>query len=117
MNDEISAYFLNKDEPNRSCLLALRNILLTLNGDISEGYKWRIPCYSYKGKMMCFLNIEKKTTQPYILLADGDQLQHHELEQGDRKRMKIFRLNATEDLPMESLNAIFNEALTFINNK
>ncbi|REE00135.1 hypothetical protein C7460_10674 [Marinoscillum furvescens DSM 4134] len=58
---------------------------------------------------------DKKTQQPYLLLVDGQQLNHPLLERGNRARMKIFNINPTEDLPVDSLAQILNEALAVRN--
>lgn len=113
MNENIVNYYLNKPEPNRSCLLALQNFILKFDKNISESIKWNLPCFSYKNKMCCFLNIDKKTKAPYILFVEGNRMEHPELEQGDRKRMKILRINPHQDLPVTTLNLLFELVIAF----
>lgn len=57
---EIDEYYFKKDEPNKSCLLALRNFILKQDTDISETKKWGMPCFCYKKRMFCYLWIDKK---------------------------------------------------------
>jgi hypothetical protein len=44
-------------------------------------------------------------------MVEGVKLTHPELEQGDRKRMKIFRVDPNKDIPLKTVEAILNEAL------
>ena len=106
-----SHYYLNKEEPNKSCLLALRNIILNQDKNITETQKWGMPCFCYKKKMFCYLWTDKKTDEPYILMVEGKYLDHPELEEGDRSRMKIFRVNSNKDLPIKTIEAILTTAL------
>lgn len=111
MLEELQNYYLNKEEPNKSCLLALRNIILNQDKDIAETRKWGMPCFCYKKKMFCYLWTDKKTDEPYILMVEGKYLDHPELEEGDRKRMKIFRVNPNIDLPIKKIERILEKAL------
>lgn len=111
MLKELDSYYLNKDEPNRSCLLALRSIILEQDKNITETQKWGMPCFCYKKKMFCYLWTDKKTDKPYILMVEGKYLDHPELEKGDRSRMKIFRVNPKIDLPVMTIESILQKAL------
>lgn len=108
---ETDQFYFNQDEPNQGCLLALRNIILEQSEYISESKKWGIPCFSYRKKMLCFLSINKKTNKPYLLMVKGTELNHPELEQGNRSKMKIFSVNPNEDIPLEILEDILKEAI------
>nr|WKN37407.1 DUF1801 domain-containing protein [Tunicatimonas sp. TK19036] len=111
MPHDLNHYYLSKEEPNKSCLLALRSIILEQDANITETQKWGMPCFCYKKKMFCYLWIDKKTDEPYILMVEGKHLDHPELEEGNRSRMKIFRVNPNEDLPMDTITLILNTAL------
>lgn len=104
-------YYLNKTEPNRSCLLALRNIILNQDTNVTETKKWGMPCFCYKKKMFCYLWTDKKTDEPYLLMVEGKYLDHPQLEEGDRTRMKVFRINPNEDLPIKTIINILQKAL------
>ena len=82
--DDTNHFYLNKEEPNKSCLLALRNIILSQDENITETTKYGMPCFCYKKKMFCYLWIDKKTTEPYILFVEGKHLNHPKLETGNR---------------------------------
>jgi hypothetical protein len=111
MIEEFDQYYLRKEEPNKSCLLALRSIILEQDPHVSETRKWGMPCFCYKKKMFCFLWTDKKTDEPYLLMVEGKHLDHPELEEGKRSRMKIFRVNPKEDLPIGTLNTLLQDAL------
>ncbi|MNU74235.1 hypothetical protein D3C71_637320 [compost metagenome] len=111
MDDELHNYYLNKAEPNKSCLLALRRLILEQDPDIMETRKWGMPCFCYKKKMFCYLWTDKKTDEPYILMVEGKHLDHPDLEEGDRSRMKVFKVNPNKDLPIETIEQILQKAL------
>jgi len=108
---ELQNYYLNKEEPNKSCLLALRSIILDQDKNITETIKWGMPCFCYKNKMFCYLWTDKKSDQPYILLVEGKLLDHPQLEVGDRTKMKIFRVDPNQDLPIKTIKEILHSAL------
>ena len=108
---EVDTYYLNKKEPNRSCLLALRNIILRQDPNITETQKWGMPCFCYRKNIFCYLWTDKKSDEPYILMVEGKHLDHPELEVGTRSRMKIFRVNPTRDLPLSTIEKILKKAL------
>jgi hypothetical protein len=61
MFTELQNFYLKKEEPNKSCLLALRSIILDQDNNITETQKWGMPCFCYKKKMLCYLWTDKKT--------------------------------------------------------
>lgn len=107
----IDDFYLSKNEPNKSCLLALRDIILSQDENVSSTLKYGMPCFLYKKKMFCFLWTDKITNEPYILFVEGKHLHHKNLEQGTRARMKIFKVNPAKDLPMKEIKKLLNEAL------
>ena len=109
-------FYLNQQEPNQSCLLALRQIILAQDELITETTKYGMPCFCYKNKMFCYLWTDKKSNDPYILMVEGKHLNHPKLETGSRTRMKIFRVNPNEDIPKDTIELILNEALDLYKN-
>lgn len=108
---EVDKYYLDKEEPNKSCLLALRSIILEQDANVTETRKWGMPCFCYRKKMFCYLWTDKKTDQPYILFVEGKHLDHPKLEIGKRSRMKIFRVDPDKDLPLQTIKLLLNNAL------
>lgn len=112
MIDGIRNYYLEMPEPQKGCLLALRSIILEQDGDITETVKYTMPCFCCKGKMFCFLWTDKhKENEPYILFVEGKRLDHPDLETGNQARMKILRGDPSEDLPIETITLLLNQAL------
>ncbi len=109
-------FYFDKQEPQKSCLLAMRAIVLGYDAHISETTKYGMPCFCYKGKMFCYLWMDKKSQEPYFLMVEGKHLNHPTLETGSRARMKIFRLDPNKDLPITTINLIMNQALDLYRN-
>lgn len=109
--ENIANFYIQQDEPNRSCFLAMREILLQSDTEVEETIKYGSPCFVYRDRAFCYLWKDSKTNAPYFLLVEGKRLSHPMLEAGDRKRMKILRVSPIEDLPIEVINAVLEEAL------
>lgn len=107
---EIDSYYLSVKEPSKSCLLALRRIILEQDINITETQKWGMPCFCYKKKIFCYLWIDKKTEEPYILMVEGKHLTHPKLEAGIRSRMKILRVNPNKNLHIKTITTILKKA-------
>lgn len=108
---DLDHFYLDQKEPNQSCLLALRTIILNHDSNLNETRKYSMPCFCYGKKMFCYLWIDKKTNWPYILMVEGNKLIHQSLVTGDRKRMKVLNINPTTDLPIEIIKAVLNESI------
>ncbi len=48
---ELDDFYLRLEEPNRATLLALRDIILAQDENISVAWKYSLPFFCYKGKM------------------------------------------------------------------
>lgn len=116
MIDELYTYYFQQEEPQKSCLLALRDIILRQDADVSETIKYGMPCFCYKKKMFCYLWTDSKTNDPYILFVEGKFLNIPELESSKRSRMKILRINPAKDLPLALIESSLNEALDLYRN-
>ncbi|RBW56715.1 MULTISPECIES: DUF1801 domain-containing protein [unclassified Tenacibaculum] len=106
----INTFYIEKEEPIKSCLLALRKIILDIDA-ITETQKWGMPCFLYKKQLFCYLWIDKKTLEPYILMVKGEDLNFPGLEKGNRSKMKIFRIDANQDIPIDTIQSLLKEAL------
>ena len=116
MIHQADRFYELQSEPNRSCLLALRQIILQQDEEVSETVKYGMPCFCYRNKMFCYLWTDKKSGEPYILFVEGKLLDHPGLETGKRARMKIFRVNPGNDLPLTTIEALLNQALDLYRN-
>ena len=70
-----------------------------------------MPFFCYKGKMFCYLWIDKKTNFPYLGIVEGNKIDHPGLIRDDRLRMKIMKFDPNHDLPLEMILLILDAAL------
>ncbi|MFZ6013343.1 MAG: DUF1801 domain-containing protein [Bacteroidota bacterium] len=109
---EIDHYFLEKDEPVKSCLLAMRRLILSQHPAITEAWKYRMPFFCFHGKMFCYPWIHKKHKQPYLGIVEGRKMDHPALLPEKRARMKILLLDPTSDIPIKTVNQILKKAIS-----
>jgi hypothetical protein len=107
----IDNFYLQQDEPARSCLLALKDIILSINQNITPEWKYGMPFFCYKRKMFCYLWLHKKYKQPYIGIVEGKYFNHPDLLTEKRSRMKIMLIDPTKNLPVKTINTILNNAI------
>jgi len=93
--------------------MALREIIIRFNPQITEHWKYKVPFYYFKGKPFCYLWKDKKTVQPYIGIVKGNYVDNPFLFKGNRKKMKIFNVDPNEDIPVNEIYLVFEQALKF----
>jgi Domain of unknown function (DU1801) len=108
---DIDHFYLQKKEPVKSCLIALREIILKQDPVITVAWKYGMPFFCYKGKMFCYLWVHKTIKQPYIGFVEGKNLNHPKLLIEKRARMKIFLCNPEKDLPIKTIETILKQSL------
>lgn len=111
MLSAIDSYFFEKEEPVKSTLLFLRAHILEQDKNITESWKYGMPFYCYKGKMMCYLWLHKKYRQPYIGIVEGAKVSHPDLIREKRARMRILLIDAGKDVPLKKINVILKQVL------
>lgn len=111
MVNDLDNFYLQKEEPVKSCLLALREIILAQDKDIAAAWKYGMPFFCYRGKMFCYLWVHKTLHQPYLGIVEGKHIHHPELLQEKRSRMKTMLFDANKDLPIKTIKAILKEAI------
>lgn len=102
--------FSYKQEPDRSCLLYLRKIILNHSADITEAWKFNTPFYYYKKKWLCFISYDPKTSITYVSFVNGFKMQHPKLLAEGRKKMKIFKVDVNADMDLTSLKRLLKMA-------
>jgi Domain of unknown function (DU1801) len=112
MVSEITDFYLQKEEPVKSCLMALREIILKYDKRITETWKYRMPIFCYNGKMFCYVWVHKKTGMPYLGIVEGRKISHPLLLQEKRSRMKIMFIDPAKDLPVKTIHTILTMART-----
>jgi hypothetical protein len=108
---EIDKYFMEKDEPVKSCLLFLREFILKQDSSITEAWKYRMPFYCYNGKMFCYLWVHKKLGKPYLGIVEGGKIKHPDLIIEKRSRMKILLIDPEKDLPVRKISTVMKSVL------
>lgn len=108
---ELDDFYLNQAESVKETFLALKEIILKQDKDITHVLKYGMPFFCYKGKMFCYLWIHKKLKQPYIGIVEGKHFEEPFLIQEKRSRMKIMMLNSNEDLPLKQIESIIQKAI------
>ncbi len=93
-------------------MLAVREIILKHNPDLTEAWKYSMPFFCYKKKMLCYCWIQKKTGQPYIGFVDGNKIVHPKLIAEKRSRIKIMLLDVEKDLPVKAIKEVLTKSLT-----
>ena len=113
MEDKIAQFYLDQEEPLKSALLALRDIILAQASGIKPAWKYGSPFFVYQDKNLCYLWYDKNTMHPYIGIIDGSKIDHPILEAGERKMIKILPVNPAEDFPIEAIEEVLQEAMTW----
>lgn len=113
---QLDDFYLKQEEPIKGIFLAVKEIILKQDPDITNVLKYGMPFFCYKGKMFCYLWTHKKYKQPYIGIVEGKHFEEPFLLQEARSRMKIMLLDAEEDLPIERIEKILQQALNLYKN-
>jgi len=115
MLSELDKFYLEKETSLQICLLALRDIILKHDKEITAEWKYKLPFFYYKKKMLCYLWIHKKYKKPYIGFVLGNLLQDKDLLTEKRARMKILLIDTERDLPLEKINNILTQSIYLYN--
>lgn len=111
MLSPIDKYYLDKMEPTRSCLEFLRQFILAADPGMEEKWRYGMPFFYYRGKMACYLWIDKKSLHPYLGIVEGKHIDHPGLVSGNRSRMKILMVDPYRDLPIKKINEILRKMI------
>ena len=106
-------FYLQQEEPLKGMLLALREIILEQDKDITNELKYGMPFFCYKGKMFCYVWFHKKYKQPYIGIVEGKRFNDPFLIQEKRSRMKVMLLDPDKDLPLHLIETLIRKAINF----
>src|SRR5690349_14200033 len=108
---EVDQYYMSQPEPFRECMLYMRELILGMDEHRTETWKYKMPIDCYKGKMCCYLWVHKKYHQPYLGIVEGKVIDHPDLIQEKRARMKILLLDPTKDLPVKKVKGILSKVI------
>ncbi len=107
----LDQFYEQLPDPEKGCMLALRDIILQMDSNITAEWKYRLPFFYYKGKMFCYLWQHKKYKQPYIGIVKGGKIDHPALLTEKRARMKILLVDAEKDIPVKLIKMILQKAM------
>jgi len=108
---EIDNFYLKQPEPIQGCLLALKEIIIRQDENITAEWKYGMPFFCYKNKMFCYLWVHKKHKQPYIGIVEGKRFEDPELIIEKRSRMKIMLFDPLRDIPVQKIDDILQQAI------
>ena len=72
-------FYLLKEEPVKSCLLALRELILLHDTNITAAWKYKMPFFVIKEKCFVTCGVNKKTNEPYLGIVEGKRMNRPEL--------------------------------------
>ena len=109
---DIDNYYFQKKEPAKSCLIALREIILNYDTRITEAWYYRTPFFCFEGERFCYLWMyKKKSSQPYLSFLRPYLIEHEALISEEDKRYKKIYFNPELDLPIETIQDILKLAI------
>jgi len=114
--NKLEEFYFKFEEPEKSLFLALREIFLGWDEQMSECLKYGSPCFTYRGKILCYHWKDKKG-QAYVLFNYGKLLNHPLLEFKGRKLMQSVDVDPNQDIPIDGLTEIFYQAKKIIDSK
>jgi len=108
--------FFEQQKPEiKECMLALKNMILSIDKAITPMWKYGMPFFYYRQRMFCYLWVHKKYKLPYLGIVDGVHIDHIMLLREKRSRMKIMLLDPSKDLPVKEIESILRLAIDFRN--
>ncbi|PWJ57448.1 uncharacterized protein DUF1801 [Dyadobacter jejuensis] len=107
----VDTFFYKHQEPALSTMLALRELIQKQDPEVTEVLRYGMPFYLIRGRRFCYIWLDKRSGDPYIGFVDGDKLDDPALIKGERKKMKIFEVNASADLPVGQIQRLLQQAL------
>ncbi|MBN4077547.1 DUF1801 domain-containing protein [bacterium AH-315-C20] len=113
IQEKIEHFYFDIDESIKSCILAIRDIILDSDSNISEGVKYGLPFFFYKGKNFAYIWFDKKSGHPYIRITKGSKIDHPILYAGDRNTIKVIPIDPESDIPVKQMYEVFELAKTF----
>ncbi len=108
-------YYLGKSEPFQSCLLALRQLILTVDPLITTGRKFQIPFFHYKGKKLAYLWLNGKKLM--IGFCQDKSLQDIVPDVKPKDLYESFRIDPGADLPVNLICGKIKALLRMIDRK
>jgi hypothetical protein len=101
MNQELENYYLKQPEPIQGCLLALKNIILSVDKEISHRRLYQIPVFYYREKKLAFLWVHRKRLL-FGIITDKNILKFPE---GVRRKdqYETMEVDPAKDIPIDNI--------------
>lgn len=109
----LESYYLSKPEPYQSCLLALRDIILSTDPNICHERKFQIPFFTYKNKKLGYLWLNRKKLM--LGFCMDKSLQNPIAGIKPKDKYESFEINPNADLPVDMILQKLEYYLTLIN--
>lgn len=90
---------MKQPEPTRGCLLALKDIILGLDPNITQQRKFQIPFFYYNGKKLCFLWVKQK--KPLIGFVEDKNIYPKKEGLKRKDHMEVLYLDPNADIPVK----------------
>lgn len=99
MEDLLNNYYLKQPEPIQGCLLALKDIILSVDPHINKQRKFQIPFFYYKDKKLAFLWVTRKK----IMLGFIEDKSIYPKQEGIKlkDRMETMYIDPNADIPVK----------------
>jgi hypothetical protein len=94
--------------------MALGNLILAVDNQIYKIKRYEIYCLCFGKNASCYLWIDQKTAKPYFLFVAGNLMDHPSLKSGNRKKMKILKIDANADLPKKLIESMLKDGLDLV---
>ncbi len=96
MQSDIENFLATKDEPLRSEMQQVREIILGVHPTIEETIKWKVPTFMYKGNIASFMNTKKLVS---VMFHKGALIPDKQgLLEGEGKEARVARFYGLEDI-------------------
>jgi hypothetical protein len=95
----LESYYLSKPEPYQSCLLALKDVILRTNPNICHERKFQIPFFTYKGKKLGYLWLNRKKLMLGFCLDKS--LQELTMRTKPKDKYESMQIDPNADLPVD----------------
>ena len=99
MVTQLESYYLSKPEPYQGCLLALRHLIVSAHPAIVHERKFQIPFFTYKGKKLGYLWLNRKKLMLGFCLDKSLQEEAPEVKLKDK--YESFQIDPDADLPVD----------------
>jgi len=109
MNKEVTTYIENAEESQQKILADLRKLILSVDPNTNEQYKWSRPVYSIE-KDFCYLKTTKKHVTLGFFEFDKISTNKHLIE-GTGKSMRHVRLSNVNEIKEFQIKKMLNEVL------